>query len=117
MNSQTEFDVIHASNSTSTLNTRIPPPSSLTIYRVMIFYRFVLAIFGGYALAALSAIVIAKTFAEYRVASVMSATLIAFSLHCAAFIWVFMVNKTLKASLGIFIPILVLFIIYKVIGS
>lgn len=114
MNSQTEFDVIHASNSTSTLSTRIKPPSSLTIYRVMIFYRFVLAIFGGYAL---SAIVIAKTFAEYRVASVMSATLIAFSLHCAAFIWVFMVNKTLKASLGIFIPILVLFIIYKVIGS
>ncbi|MEG0483360.1 MAG: hypothetical protein RR575_05785 [Acinetobacter sp.] len=117
MNRQTELDVTHASISTPTLSTRIKSSSSLMTYRLMIFYRFILAIFGGYVLAALSAIVIAQTFSEYRVASVMSATLLAFSIHCAAFIWVFMVNKTLKASLGIVVPCLVLWTIYKVAGN
>jgi len=117
MNSQTELDVINASVSTPTVSVRSKSQTSLTAYRVMIFYRFVLAIFGGYLLASLSAIVIASIFVDHRAAGVMSATLIAFSIHCAAFIWIFMVNKTLKASLGIFIPIIVLFAIYKLMGN
>ena len=117
MNSQTDLDAMNASISTPTLNTRIKSPSALIRYRFMIFYRFLLAIFGGYALATLSAMVIAKVFADYRAASVMSATLIAFSIHCAAFIWVFIVNKTLKASLGILIPSVILLIIYKAMGN
>ena len=91
--------------------------NSLIAYRCMIFYRFVLAAFGGYILASLSAIVIAQIFAEYRSSAAMSATLIAFCLNCAAYIWVFMVNKTLKATIGIVLPSLILFSIYKVLGN
>lgn len=90
---------------------------SVTAYRLMIFYRFILAAFGGYILASLSAIVIAQVFIEYRSSAAMAATLIAFCISCAAFIWVFMVNKTLKATLGILVPSLVLFAIYKVLGN
>ena len=86
-------------------------------YRLMIFYRFILAAVGGYALASLSAIIIAHTFAESRSTAVMSATLIAFVIWACAFIWVFMVNKTLKASIGILLPITALSIIYYFLGS
>jgi len=117
MNSQTDLDVMNTSIANPSLNTRIKSPSSLFRYRAMIFYRFLVAVFGGYLLASLSALVLAKTFADFRVSSVMSATMIAFMIHCAAFIWVFMVNKTLKASLGIFIPCLILFVIHQVWGN
>ena len=90
--------------------------ASVTAYRVMIFYRFLLASIGGYILAALSAILIAHFFAEQRASAAMAATLIAFTVQCAAFIWVFMVNKTLKASLGLIIPSLILFGIYTFLG-
>ncbi len=43
--------------------------------------------------------------------------LIGFSLNAAAFIWVFMVNKTLKATLGIAIPGVLLYIAYKLSGN
>ena len=85
-------------------------------YRLMILYRFLLALLGGYLLATLSAVVIAQYFAEYRTSAAMAATLVAFTLHCVAFIWAFMVQKTLTASLGIFIPIALLFIAYKMMG-
>lgn len=78
-------------------------------YRGMIAYRFALALFGGYALASLSAMFIATLFAQDRLNAALSATLTAFVVHCAVFIWVFMVNKTLKASLGVLLPCLVLF--------
>ena len=86
-------------------------------YRLMIVYRCLLALIGGYVLASLSSIVIAQYYAEYRTSAAMAATLIGFSLHCAAFIWVFMVHKTMKASLGICLPILLLFIAYKLLGN
>lgn len=91
------------------------PP--LTAYRVMVFYRFMLAAVGGYALAALSAMWIAQTFADSRSSAAMSATIIAFLLHACAFIWVFMVQKTLKASLGILLPCLVLWILIQWMGA
>lgn len=91
--------------------------SALFAYRLMILYRFLLAMFGGYLLASLSAIVIGQYFEEYRSSAAMTATLVAFLVQCAAFIWVFMINKTLKASLGIFIPCLILFILYKGMGN
>ena len=89
----------------------------LLAYRLMIFYRFALALVGGYALASLSAMLIAQYFMDYRASAAMSATLIAFALNVAAFIWVFMVNKTLKASLGIILPCLVLFALLKAVGN
>ena len=93
--------------------------SDLTLfkYRLMVFYRFLLAIVGGYALASLTAIAVAQAFSEYRAAAVMSATLLAFSLHCAAFIWVFMVHKTLKATLGIALPCLALWVLTLYLGA
>lgn len=89
----------------------------LLAYRLMIFYRFALALVGGYVLASLSAMLIAQYFMDYRASAAMSATLIAFALNAAAFIWVFMVNKTLKASLGIILPCLVLFALLKAVGN
>lgn len=86
-------------------------------YRFKVAYRFLLATVGGYLVASLCAIVIAQYFAEYRSSAAVAATLIAFTVHTAAFIWVFMVNKTLKASLGIFTPCLILFILYKGMGN
>ncbi|CAM4130233.1 hypothetical protein ACPR111641_04090 [Acinetobacter pragensis] len=91
--------------------------ASLTAYRFMIFYRFALALVGGYLLASLSAVLIAQYFIDYRASAAMSATLIAFLLYAAVFIWVFMVNKTLKASLGVVVPCLILFILIKISGT
>lgn len=118
--SSTEFDM-QAVASVSTANARANKKplekSTVQAYRVMIAYRFLLATMGGYLLASLCAIVIGQYFVEYRSSAATAATLIAFCIHCAAFIWVFMVNKTLKASLGILVPCLILFIIYKVMGN
>lgn len=86
-------------------------------YRLMIVYRFILALVGGYALAALSAIAIAEFFREQPANAAMSATLVAFCIQAAAFIWVFMVQKTLKASLGIVIPTILLWLMIHFIGN
>ncbi len=91
--------------------------SPVLSYRLMIFYRFALALVGGYVLAMLSAIVIAEVFREDRGSAAMSATLVAFTLWACAFIWVFMVNKTLKATLGIVLPALCLYGIYLGMGT
>lgn len=98
-------------------NKKAKEQPALFAYRVMIGYRFILATAGGYLLASLAAIVIAQYFADYKSSAAMAATLVAFIVHCAAFIWVFMVNKTLKASLGIAIPCLILFMIFKGLGN
>ena len=89
----------------------------LTAYRFMIFYRFILAALGGYALATFAAMAIAKYFSEYQSSAAMSATMIAFLLQTGAFIWVFMVNKTLKATLGILVPAGLFYIAYQFLGK
>ncbi|AOA59863.1 hypothetical protein BFG52_04045 [Acinetobacter larvae] len=83
-------------------------------YRLMVLYRFVLAIVGGYFLAMMAARAIAKFFTSNPFTAAMSATLWAFAIYAAVFIWVFMVNKTLKATLGVLIPALLLTIYVKV---
>lgn len=117
-NSHLEFGVdqaVSTKRSVSKAKNKVQP--QLMAYRFMIFYRFLLALIGGYVLAALSAILIAKGFNEYRSSAAMTATMLGFCIHTAAFIWVFMVNKTLKASLGIVVPILLLYIIYHFMGQ
>ncbi len=89
----------------------------LTAYRFMIFYRFMLAAFGGYALASYAAMLIAHYFSESQSSAAMSATMIGFLLQTAAFIWVFMVNKTLKATLGILIPAVLFYLAYQLLGK
>lgn len=86
---------------------------SLIQYRLMIFFRFILAIFGGYALSAVSAMLIAVIFPEtVKANAVMSATMLAFIVHCTVFIWVFMVQSTLKAWLGVIIPTVIFYMAY-----
>lgn len=102
---------------TSKPSTKTKAKPKMMAYRFMIFYRFLLAALGGYVLASLAAIVIAQSFSESGTSAAMSATLIGFTLQACAFIWVFMVNKTLKASLGIVIPSVLLYIIYRLLGQ
>jgi len=89
----------------------------LTAYHFMIFYRFILAALGGYALATFAAMVIAQYFSDYQSSAAISATMIAFLLQTGAFIWVFMVNKTLKATLGILVPAGLFYIAYQFLGK
>lgn len=116
MQSQTELDPVTIPiNRTVSIKQRTN--NALFAYRLMIAYRFLLAILGGYLLATLSAMSIAQAFAYDRANAALSATLLAFCIYCGAFIWVFMVKKTLKATLGILIPLLVLYAIWKLIGN
>lgn len=87
---------------------------SMIRYRVMIFFRFVLAIFGGYYFAAITAMLIGVFFhtEPLKANAVMSATMLAFILHCGVFIWVFMVNSTLKVWLGVILPSVLMTAVY-----
>ncbi|MGK9155852.1 hypothetical protein [Acinetobacter radioresistens] len=85
----------------------------IVAYRLMIFYRFMLAAVGGYALASFAAMLIAQYFSDYQSNAAISATMIGFLLQTAAFIWVFIVNKTLKATLGILVPAMLFYIAYQ----
>ena len=114
MNDLTHTDEVISK--TSSVRRKKPPTSSLFSYRLMIAYRFLLALVGGYILAVLSSLVIAQTFASHKGSAAMTATLLAFVIWAGAFIWVFMVNKTLKASLGIFVPMLGLYLLYQGLG-
>lgn len=78
----------------------------------MVGYRFLLAIVGGYLLAALVAVVISLAFPAQLASAAMAGTLLAFALHTGVFIFVFMVHSTRKATLGIFIPLIVLALAY-----
>lgn len=117
MMNSTQADNLVITNSAQQLNKKlVKSKQNLMAYRLMIAYRFALAGIGGYALAALSAMLIAQVFSDYRASAAMSATLIAFCLQAGAFIWVFIVNKTLKATLGIVIPTLIIFLLLKFLG-
>ncbi|WP_051423736.1 hypothetical protein [Bordetella petrii] len=86
-------------------------------YRVAVLYRFVLALAGGYACGSFGAMAIATAFSGYRGSAAMSATLAAFSIQTAAFIWVFMVRSTLKATLGIVVFGALMLAIFKSAGG
>ena len=90
--------------------------NQLLLYRCMIAYRFLLAAVGGYVLAALRAMLIAHHFQAYGSSAAVSATLIAFCLHTAVFIGVFLIQKTLKASLWVLLPILVVYLLSLYLG-
>ncbi len=88
--------------------------SSIVKYRLMIFSRVVLAILGGYYFSAISAMLIGSAFLSepLKANAVLSGTMLAFVIHCAVFIWVFMVNSTIKAWLGVVVPSLFMTLIY-----
>lgn len=86
-------------------------------YRVLVLYRFVLALVGGYACGSFGAMAIAAVFSEYRGSAAMSATLAAFTFQTIAFIWVFMVHSTLKATVGIVAFGALMLAIFKLAGG
>lgn len=112
-----QMDLVSTPQNSSARAKRNTQPTNLQLYRCMILYRFLLAGVGGYILSALTAIVIAQSFADHASSAATSATMLAFVIHTAAFIWVFMVNKTLQASLGIVIPSILLWSISKWMGA
>lgn len=88
--------------------------SSLLKYRLMIFSRFVLAIFGGYYFAAIAAMLVGFLCSSEpsRANAVFGATMLAFVVHCILFIWIFMVNSTLKVWLGVILPSILMTVMY-----
>ncbi len=114
MNAAAAEEIVEAKPSTRSKKKAQP---KLTAYRFIIFYRFILAAFGGYALASFAAMLIAQYLSEEQSSAAMSATMIGFLLQAGVFIWVFMVNKTLKATLGILIPVMSFYIAYQFLGK
>ena len=108
MNSTTQIDALVHSEKVHPKPAKKKKVDTPLSYRLMVLYRFALALLGGYLLA--------KVFIANPVNAAMSATLIAFCLNCAAFIWVFMVQKTLKATLGIAVPCIALYALLKFLG-
>ncbi len=77
-------------------------------YRWSIAARTVAAVFGGYALAALSVATFALLSSASRAEAVAVATLPSFALHLAAAVWAFWASTAARAWLGIGAPAAVL---------
>lgn len=86
-------------------------------YRIQIFIRFVVALFGGYALSALLAVVISLAFKNTPTSAVMTATMLAFICHVCVFIWVFLQHSLIKSIMSVMIPLLILTVIYLGLGG
>ncbi|MES2584691.1 MAG: DUF3649 domain-containing protein [Pseudomonadota bacterium] len=70
-------------------------------YRVGVAVRALAAIFGGYAVAALSAAVLALYLPTARAEAVVTATLVAFVVYPCAVLWVFAARSAAQAWLGL----------------
>jgi hypothetical protein len=81
--------------------------TALTHYRLAVALRSLVAIFGGYALAAASAAwlgYLLPVLGMTRLDAVLTAAMLAFIVHACAAIWVFAVASTWRAALGILAP-------------
>lgn len=70
--------------------------------------RSLLAVFGGYGLAALAAAVFALALPLPRVDAVMAATMLAFIVYLLAAIWAFAAATLVRAFGGLLLPAAVL---------
>lgn len=79
---------------------------SVLVHRVLatgpLISRIVAALFGGYALAALSSVA-ALALPMNKVQAVITGTLASFLVYAGAVIWVFAVRSALKAWIGLII--------------
>ena len=73
-------------------------------YRWSIAARAVAALFGGYALAALSVATFALLSSAPRAEAVAAATLPSFALHLTAAVWAFWASTATRSWLGIGAP-------------
>ncbi|UYZ84187.1 hypothetical protein MTZ49_00960 [Entomomonas sp. E2T0] len=79
---------------------------SLTKYRIAVAIRCLIAIAGGYALAATSNIFLALYLPFTPSEAVITANLLCLVILCIAVCWVFSVDKNWKALLGVLLPTL-----------
>jgi hypothetical protein len=77
-------------------------------YRLMVAGRTLLAIFGGYALAAITTAFLSLTLPLDRSEAVAAATLASFAIMAAAVIWVFSARTLARAAIGLALPALCL---------
>lgn len=74
--------------------------------------RTLLAIFGGYGLAALTAATFALALPLPRVDAVMAAMMLAFVVYLLAVIWVFATSTLTRVFIGLLLPAAILGIWY-----
>lgn len=69
-----------------------------------IFSRVIAAIFGGYWVASVAAIVLASLLDGAQADRVLTAMLASYLIYCAVVIWVFAAKTAGKAWLGVMVP-------------
>ncbi|WP_444813320.1 DUF3649 domain-containing protein [Variovorax saccharolyticus] len=74
------------------------------LVRLAVASRALAAIGGGYAVAALSAAVLALWLPLERVEATLAATLASFVIHVCAVMWVFAARSAWRAWLGLAVP-------------
>jgi hypothetical protein len=79
-------------------------------YRLGVLVRVVAAVPGGYALAALAAMLLSVTLPMVRVEAVLAATMASFTVYAAAIVWAFAARSALRACAGIALPAAVLYL-------
>lgn len=85
--------------------------TALTRYRLAIALRSLIAIFGGYVLAAAGATCLGyllPALGMTRLDAVLTATMLAFVVHACAAIWVFAAAGIWRAALGVLVPAAIL---------
>lgn len=84
------------------------PSHNLNRYRRKIALRVLAAVFGGYALANVVAIILSFLLPMSTSNAVMTSLLLSFAIYTAAVLWVFSVKSVHKAWLGLVVPSVVL---------
>lgn len=83
-------------------------PGAAAWRRIDVAVRIVAAVGGGYALAALSTMLLSVTLPLARVEAVLAASMASFAVFAAAVVWAFAARSPLWACAGIAIPSLLL---------
>lgn len=86
-------------------------------YRVMVALRFVVAIFGGYLLAAVTAKCLSLSALLPEASMVLAATMLAFIIQVVVLIWAFLLHSLMNVCLGIFMGTLIMYVIYIVVSG
>ncbi|HSX51675.1 MAG TPA: DUF3649 domain-containing protein [Cellvibrio sp.] len=88
-------------------------------YRWQITWRIVTAIFGGFALANTSGILLTYLLPMNKIDALTTSMLLSFGIYAGAVMWVFSHRSLFKSLAGIWIPASVFFaiiVVFKLIG-
>ncbi len=89
-------------------------------YRWQITWRVLTAIFGGFALANTSGIVLTYLLPFSKVNALTTALLLSFAIYAGAVMWVFSHRSMTKALGGVWVPamfLLVIILLFKSLGA